>query len=107
MADTLHSQCRGPGFDPWSENYVHMPKLRDYTPQLKKKNPTCRKSQRWKILCVAPETQHSLNQYINIFKTSLVVQWIRILPMQETWVQSLVQEYFTHVGATKPMCHND
>ena len=25
------SQCRGPGFNPWSENYVHMLKLRDYT----------------------------------------------------------------------------
>ena len=41
VADTLHSQCRGPGFNPWSENYVHMLKLRDYTPQLKKKSPTC------------------------------------------------------------------
>ena len=40
-------------------------------------------------------------------KTSLVVQWLRIrLPVQGTWVQSLVQEDSTCCGATKPMCHN-
>ena len=39
--------------------------------------------------------------------TFLVVQWIGIhLPMQGTWVQSLVQEGFTCHRATKPMCHN-
>ena len=33
--------------------------------------------------------------------TSLVVQWLRIhLPMQETWVRSLVQEYSTYCTAT-------
>ena len=38
---------------------------------------------------------------------SLVVQWLRIcLPMQGTWVQSLVQEDPTGLGATKTMCHN-
>ena len=35
---------------------------------------------------------------------SLVAQWWRIcLPMQETQVQSLIQEDPTHCGATKPM----
>ena len=35
---------------------------------------------------------------------SLVVQWIRIcLPMQRTWVQSLVLEGPTCRGATKPV----
>ena len=39
--------------------------------------------------------------------TSLVAQWLRIrLPMQGTWVQSLVQEDPTCRVATKPMCHN-
>ena len=39
--------------------------------------------------------------------TSLVVQWIRIrLPMQETWVRSLVWEDSTFCIATKPVCHN-
>ena len=36
--------------------------------------------------------------------TSLVVQWLRIhLPMQGTWVRSLVQEDSTCHGATKPV----
>ena len=36
--------------------------------------------------------------------TSLVAQWIRIhLPMQGTWVQSLVQEDSTCHKATKPV----
>ena len=39
--------------------------------------------------------------------TSLVAQWLRIrLPMQETPVQSLVQEDPTCRGATKPVRHN-
>ena len=43
----------------------------------------------------------------SISGTSLVVKWLRIrLPMQGTWVQSLVWEDPTCHGATKPMCHN-
>ena len=39
--------------------------------------------------------------------TSLAVQWIRIhLPMQETWVWSLVWDYPTCHRAAKPMCHS-
>ena len=39
--------------------------------------------------------------------TSLVAQWLRILlPMQGTWVQALVQEDPTCLGATKPVCHS-
>ena len=39
--------------------------------------------------------------------TSLVAQWLRIcLPMQGTWVRSLVREDPTCHGATKPMRHN-
>ncbi|KAJ8784376.1 hypothetical protein J1605_008309 [Eschrichtius robustus] len=39
--------------------------------------------------------------------TSPVVQWLRIrLPMQGTWVRSLVQEDLTCHGATKPVRHN-
>ena len=38
---------------------------------------------------------------------SLVAQWWRIcLPMQETWVWSLVWKYFTCHGTTKPVCPN-
>ena len=38
---------------------------------------------------------------------SLVAQWQRILlPMQETWVQSLVQEDPTCCRTKKPMHHN-
>ena len=37
--------------------------------------------------------------------TSLIVQWLRIcLPMQEMWVQSLVQEDSTCHGVTRLMC---
>ena len=39
--------------------------------------------------------------------TSLVAQWLRIrLPMQGTWVRSLVWEDLTCCGATKPVLHN-
>ena len=38
--------------------------------------------------------------------TSLVAQWIRLhLPMQGTWVRSLVWEDSMCCGATKPMHH--
>ena len=38
---------------------------------------------------------------------SLVAQWLRIhLPVQKTWVQSLVREDPTCQGATKPPHHN-
>ena len=41
------------------------------------------------------------------FWVSLVMQWFRIrLPMQETWVRSLVREDPTCRGATKPVRHN-
>ena len=44
---------------------------------------------------------------IELLGTSLVAQWLRIrLPMQGTWVQSLVQEDPTCCGATKPVRHN-
>ena len=40
-------------------------------------------------------------------RTSLVVRWLGIrLPMHGTWVQSLVQEDFTCLGATKLTCFN-
>ena len=42
-----------------------------------------------------------------LWRTSLVVQWLRIhLPMQGTWVESLVPEDFTSLRATNPMYHN-
>ena len=45
-----------------------------------------------------------LSKYLG---TSLVAQWLRILlPMQGTWVRSLVWEDFTCHRATKPMGHN-
>ena len=40
-------------------------------------------------------------------RTSLVVQWLSIhLPMQGTWVQSLVWEDSTCCEAIRPTCHN-
>ena len=41
------------------------------------------------------------------FRTLLVVQWLRIcLPIQETWVQSLVWEDSTCCRATEPLHHD-
>ena len=40
-------------------------------------------------------------------RTSLVVQWLKIhLPVQRSWVWSLVQEDATCHGAPKPLYHN-
>ena len=54
--------------------------------------------------------KHVLNltkSKVNHFGASLVVQWLRIrLPMQRTWVQSLIWEDPTCHGAAKPMHHN-
>ena len=48
-------------------------------------------------------------EYIkNYYRDFLVVQWLRIrLPMQGTWVQSLVWEDPTCLGATYPVGHNN
>ena len=47
------------------------------------------------------------NLIINGHGASLEVQWLRIrLPMQRTWVRSLVREDPTCHGATKPVRHN-
>ena len=42
----------------------------------------------------------------NYFRTFLVAQWIIHLPMQGTWVWSLIREDSTCWGASKPMHHN-
>ena len=43
----------------------------------------------------------------NLDWASLVAQWLRIrLPMQGTWVRSLLREDPTCRGATKLVCHN-
>ena len=43
----------------------------------------------------------------DIMGTSILVQWIKIcLPMQGKWVQTLIWEDTTCLGATEPMCHN-
>ena len=53
------------------------------------------------------KSHHLWNVLIENCQTSLVVQWIRIhLPMQETWVWSLVWDYPTCHRAAKPMCHS-
>ena len=48
----------------------------------------------------------SMAEQCTTYGTSLV-QWLRIhLPMQETWIPSLIQEGPTCGGATKPVCHS-
>ena len=53
----------------------------------------------WTATCKRMKLEHSW--------TSVVAQWLRIrLPVQGTWVQSLVWEDPTCHGATKPVRHN-
>ena len=48
-----------------------------------------------------------MQPFKKIFRASLVVQWLRIrLPMQGTWVRTLVREDPTCRGATKAVRHN-
>ena len=55
---------------------------------------------------VTDHSEASCSQKI-VFRTSLVVQWLRIHPsMKRTWVRFLVRELLTCQGATKPMYHN-
>ena len=50
---------------------------------------------------------HILQSWFNTSVLDLMVQWSRIrLPMQGTWVQSLVWEDSTCCGATKSVCCN-
>ena len=37
MARTLHSQCRGPGFNPWSWNYIPHGTTKNWCSQINKK----------------------------------------------------------------------
>ena len=58
----------------------------------------------WIVVIAAQLCKFTKNHWIG---TSLVAQWIRMcLPMQGTWVQSLVQEDSTCCRATKPVCCN-
>ena len=66
----------------------------------KKKNHPC---------LVLKEEECHLEDSVFLFfnRTSLVVQRLGVLlPMQGTWVQSLVQEDSTGHGETKSACHN-
>ena len=62
----------------------------------------------WVILPLLRSLSRSVGWQKRVYsRTSLVAHWLRIhLPMQGTWVQSLVQEDPTCHRATKPMCHN-
>ena len=53
-------------------------------------------------------SQHLVSHNLNyLMEISLVVQWLRIhLPVQGTWVPSLVWEDPTCCEATKPVHHN-
>ena len=51
--------------------------------------------------------QLEIKDYQEDWWVSLVEDWLRIcLPMQETWVLSLVQRDPAHHRAMKPVCHN-
>ena len=58
------------------------------------------------IICLSPTL--SLNVISKVWsRASLGVQWLKIhLPMQGTWIQSLLWEDLTFCGASKPMNHN-
>ena len=60
----------------------------------------------WSVFCLMILNKEGKRHYVKK-RTSLVAQWLRIhLPMQATWVRSLVQEDPTCRGATKPVRHN-
>ena len=63
VAETPCSQCRGPGFDPWSGNRSHMLLLIVCMPKLKVLHATTERSHTWqrssKILSAATKTQCS------------------------------------------------
>ena len=94
-----------------------MPPLPRHTPRSrskKKQNAKFRTKKRHPLLPPASSTDEKLH---NIFivkiclkRTSLMVQWFQWLgihlPMQTTWVRSLVQEDPTCLRAAKPTCHN-
>ena len=64
---------------------------------------------RGKLLDPAHTQEEKMSQSHKYQKAgpSLVIQWMRIcLPVQGTWVRSLVQEDSTCYGAIKPVCHN-
>ena len=51
--------------------------------------------------------ENFFNLIKNIYRASLVAQWLRIrLPMQGTQVRALVREDPTCHGATKPVHHS-
>ena len=70
------------------------------------------KQEYWNGLSFPPPKIEQIGKEVNgeykfQSRTSLVVQWLRIqLPMQRTWVHSLVQEDPTCHGATKLVFHN-
>ena len=53
LAKTLPSQCRWPGFDPWSGNEIPMPQLRVPMPQLRVRMPQLH------ILCATTKARYS------------------------------------------------
>ena len=72
-------------------------------PKKKKK----RKKRNWLFFRTVSQFFSSSQNNKKRFKTSLTVQWLQThLPMQGTWVPSLVQEDSTCLRANKPMCHN-
>ena len=58
--------------------------------------------QQWTPSIAKTKTKH----LSNCWRNSLTIQWLRILPVQGTRVQSLVWEDSTCLGATKPERHN-
>ena len=73
----------------------------------KKKKERKKEKRNWLFLRTVSQFFSSSQNKKKRFKTSLTVQWLQThLPMQGTWVPSLVQEDSTCLRAIKPMCHN-
>ena len=68
MAKTLSSQCRGPGFNPWSGTRSHMPQLK------KKKKKSCMLQSRFKTPRAATKTWYSqINKLIIFLKRKEII----------------------------------
>ena len=120
VAKTLHSQCKGPGLNPWSGNWIPCAATKDSifcnkdrkrprgsSPVLKhpsEKPSSDVRSRQWWLF--HPFLSGGFSSHSRILNHSMVgIPWWSsdldsMLPLQGTWVQSLVREL-------DPMCHDE
>ena len=104
MVGTPCLHCQGPEFNPW------IPGRGTGIPQAAwhGQKEALGDTKLW-VETIKESFERVLNNLVleRRWGTSVVAQWLRIgLPMQGTWVRSLLGEDPTCRGATKPVRHN-